>query len=264
MANEALAICQKEFNEIEKIKEYNQQKVLESFIKCGISESHFVATTGYGYNDRGREKLDEVFADIFKTEDALVRHNFVSGTHAIATVLFGILRPNDKVLSVTGKLYDTLSDVIKSEPGMGSLSDYSIEFRYIDFDKNEGAYFKSIENALSNEDYKAVYIQRSRGYSLRDSLNIEKIEKIISLVKNMNPENIVIVDNCYGEFAEKKEPTEVGADVIVGSLIKNPGGGIAPTGGYIAGKKRIVDMCSYRLTAPGIGKEIGANLGVNK
>lgn len=264
MANEALAICQKEFNEIEKIKEYNQQKVLESFIKCGISESHFVATTGYGYNDRGREKLDELFADIFKTEDALVRHNFVSGTHAIATVLFGILRPNDKVLSVTGKLYDTLSDVIKSEPGIGSLSDYLVEFRYIDFDKNEDAYFKSIENALSNEDYKAVYIQRSRGYSLRDSLSIEKIGKIIPFVKNINPEILVIVDNCYGEFAEKKEPTEVGADVIVGSLIKNPGGGIAPTGGYVAGKKKIVDMCSYRLTAPGIGKEIGANLGVNK
>ena len=238
--------------------------MLESFIKCGISESHFLGTTGYGYNDRGREKLDELFADIFKTEDAIVRHNFVSGTHAISTVLFGILRPGDKVLSVTGTLYDTLSDVIKSEPGIGSLSDYSIEFDYIDFDKNEESYFKAIEKALLSEKYKAVYIQRSRGYSLRDSLSIEKIEKIISFVKNINSETLVIVDNCYGEFVEQKEPTEVGADVIVGSLIKNPGGGIASTGGYIAGKKKIVDMCSFKLTAPGIGREIGANLGVNR
>ncbi len=233
-------------------------------MKCGVSESHFVGTTGYGYNDRGREKLDELFADIFKTEDAIVRHNFVSGTHAIATALFGILRPNDKILSVTGMLYDTLSDVIKSEPGNGSLSDYMVEFKYVDFDKNEEAYFKSIENAVLKENYKAVYIQRSRGYSLRDSLSIDKIEKIISFVKNKRPEVLVIVDNCYGEFVETKEPTEVGADLIIGSLIKNPGGGIAPTGGYIAGKKRLVDMCSFRLTAPGIGREIGANLGTNR
>lgn len=255
-------MCKERFDKVEKIKEYNQQKVLESFIKCGISESHFVGTTGYGYNDRGREKLDELFADIFKTEDAIVRHNFVSGTHAIATALFGVLRSGDKVLSVTGKLYDTLSEVIESEPGNGSLSDYLVEFEYIDFNKEEKSYFESIKNALLGKKYKAVYIQRSRGYSLRDSLSIEKIEKIISYVKSMDSEILVLVDNCYGEFVEPKEPTEVGADLIVGSLIKNPGGGIAPTGGYIAGKKKLVDMCAYRLTAPGIGREIGANLGV--
>lgn len=264
LSDEALALCEQEFEKIEKIKEYNQQKVLESFIRCGVSESHFVETTGYGYNDRGREKLDELFADIFKTEDALVRHNFVSGTHAIAAALFGVLRPGDKVLSVTGKLYDTLSDVIKSEPGNGSLSDYSIEFKYLNFDKNEKVYFQSIESALLKESYKAVYIQRSRGYSLRDSLTIENIEKIVSHVKNISSDILVIVDNCYGEFVELREPTQVGADLIIGSLIKNPGGGIAPTGGYIAGKKKLVDMCAGRLTAPGIGKEIGANLGVNK
>lgn len=264
LSDEALALCKHEFDKIEKIKEYNQQKVLESFIKCGVSESHFVGTTGYGYNDRGREKLDELFADIFKTEDAIVRHNFVSGTHAIATALFGVLRPGDKVLSVTGALYDTLSDVIKSESGSGSLSDYDIKFDYLDYDKNEELYFKLIENAILKENYKAVYIQRSRGYSLRDSLSIDKIEKIISCVKNKKPEVLIIVDNCYGEFVETKEPTEVGADLIIGSLIKNPGGGIASTGGYIAGKKNLVDMCAVRLTAPGIGREIGANLGTNR
>ncbi len=264
LSEEALEICRSEFDKIEKIKEYNQQKILESFIRCKVSESHFLGTTGYGYNDRGREKLDELFADIFKSDDALVRHNFVSGTHAIATALFGILRPKDKVLSVTGTLYDTLSDVIKSEPGRGSLSDYLVKFEYIDFSKNKESYFKSIENAILQDNYKAVYIQRSRGYSLRDSLSIEKIGEIISLVKNLNPEIIVVVDNCYGEFVELTEPTEVGADLIIGSLIKNPGGGIAPTGGYIAGKKKLIDMCAGRLTAPGIGKAIGANLGVNR
>ncbi len=257
-------MCKSKFEEIEKIKEFNQQKVLSAFINCGISESHFVGTTGYGYNDRGREKLDWLFSCIFKSEDALVRHNLVSGTHTLATALFGVLRPGDKVLSVTGELYDTLSDVIKSDNMIGSLKDYDIEFDYIDFENKQQIYFEKIKDKLLKHNYKAVYIQRSRGYTLRDSLSIEQIEDIVSFVKKISPKVIVMVDNCYGEFVETREPIEVGADLIMGSLIKNPGGGIAPTGGYIAGKKELVDLCAFRLTAPGIGKEIGANLGVNR
>lgn len=264
ISQEALKLIKEKFGEIENICEYNQEKVLKAFTDCAVSESHFISTTGYGYNDRGREKLDELFAYIFKTEDALVRHNFVSGTHALSTALFGILRPGDKILSVTGKPYDTLSGVIDSKSmNYGSLKDFNIEFEYIDFDKNEEKYYKNIKEKLS-ENFKAVYIQRSRGYTLRDSLSCEQIGKIVSFVKNIDPKIIVMVDNCYGEFVQKTEPTEHGADLIIGSLIKNPGGGIAPTGGYIAGKKDLIEMCACRLTAPEIGKEIGASLGINK
>ena len=258
-------MCEKKFKEIEKIKEYNQQKVLKSFIECEISESHFNGTTGYGYNDRGREKLEELFSNIFKTEDALVRHNFVSGTHTLTTALFGILRPGDSFLSVTGKPYDTLEDVIGSpDKNQGSLYNFGINFEYIDFEKDKEKYFNSIKTKLSEKNFKMVYIQRSRGYSLRDSLSASQIKDIVLLVKNINPKIIVMVDNCYGEFVEKQEPSEVGADLIAGSLIKNPGGAISPTGGYIAGRKDLIDLCSYRLTAPGIGKEVGATLGTNR
>lgn len=258
-------MCEERFKEIEKIKEYNQQKVLKSFIECEISESHFNGTTGYGYNDRGREKLEELFSNIFKTEDALVRHNFVSGTHTLTTALFGILRPGDSFLSVTGKPYDTLEDVIGSlDKNQGSLYNFGINFEYIDFEKDKEKYFNSIKAKLSEKIFKMVYIQRSRGYSLRDSLSVSQIKDIVLLVKNINPEIIVMVDNCYGEFVEKQEPSEVGADLIAGSLIKNPGGAISPTGGYIAGRKDLIDLCSYRLTAPGIGKEVGATLGINR
>ena len=258
-------MCEEKFKEIEKIKEYNQQKVLKSFIECEISESHFNGTTGYGYNDRGREKLEELFSNIFKTEDALVRHNFVSGTHTLTTALFGILRPGDSFLSVTGKPYDTLEDVIGSlDKNQGSLYNFGINFEYIDFEKNKEKYFNSIKTKLSEKKFKMVYIQRSRGYSLRDSLSVSQIKDIVLLVKNINPEIIVMVDNCYGEFVEKQEPSEVGVDLIAGSLIKNPGGAISPTGGYIAGRKDLTDLCSYRLTAPGIGKEVGATLGTNR
>lgn len=258
-------MCEEKFKEIEKIKEYNQQKVLKSFIECEISESHFNGTTGYGYNDRGREKLEELFSNIFKTEDALVRHNFVSGTHTLTTALFGILRPGDSFLSVTGKPYDTLEDVIGSlDKNQGSLYNFGINFEYIDFEKNKEKYFNSIKTKLSEKKFKMVYIQRSRGYSLRDSLSVSQIKDIVLLVKNINPEIIVMVDNCYGEFVEKQEPSEVGVDLIAGSLIKNPGGAISPTGGYIAGRKDLIDLCSYRLTAPGIGKEVGATLGTNR
>lgn len=258
-------MCEERFKEIEKIKEYNQQKVLKSFIECEISESHFNGTTGYGYNDRGREKLEELFSNIFKTEDALVRHNFVSGTHTLTTALFGILRPGDSFLSVTGKPYDTLEDVIGSlDKNQGSLYNFGINFEYVDFEKDKEKYFNSIKAKLSEKIFKMVYIQRSRGYSLRDSLSVSQIKDIVLLVKNINPEIIVMVDNCYGEFVEKQEPSEVGADLIAGSLIKNPGGAISPSGGYIAGRKDLIDLCSYRLTAPGIGKEVGATLGTNR
>lgn len=264
-SDKALEMCKEIFEEIEKIEEYNQQKVLKSFIKNEISESHFVETTGYGYNDRGREKLDIVFADIFECEDALVRHNFVSGTHTLSTALFGILRPKDKALCITGTPYDTLSDVINSKgKNYGSLNDFDIDFEYIDYNKNEDIYFKNIKNKLLKNKYKLLYIQRSRGYTLRDSLSSKKIGDIIKFAKSIDDKIISMVDNCYGEFAEKHEPTHFGADLIAGSLIKNPGGGIAVSGGYIAGKKKSVEQCAYRLTAPGIGKEIGANFGVNR
>lgn len=260
----ALEMCKNQFERIEEIEEYNQQKVLKAFLKCGVSESHFGSTTGYGYDDRGREKIDEVFAEIFGTAEALVRANFVSGTHALTTALFGILRPGDKLVSVTGKPYDTIMGVIDSgENNFGSLKDFGIGFEYIDFSESTNDYHKRIRQKLL-EKFKVVYIQRSRGYTLRSSLSTEQIKEIIDLVKSISPESIVIVDNCYGEFVEKLEPSDVGADITVGSLIKNPGGGIAPTGGYIVGDKKCVEMCAHRLTAPGIGKEVGATLGVNR
>ena len=231
MQKKALEMCKNQFAKIESISEYNQQKALKAFIDCGVSESHFAGSTGYGYNDRGRDKLDEVYAKIFGAEDALVRSTIVSGTHALTVALFGVLRPFDKVLSVTGKPYDTLNDVICSENDFGSLNDFKIEFDYTEYDKNDEIYFSSIKNKMSKEKYKVIYIQRSRGYTLRDSLSVDKIKKIIKYVKKIDQDVIVMVDNCYGEFAEKAEPTEVGADLVIGSLIKNPGGGIAPTGG---------------------------------
>ncbi|MBQ2672303.1 MAG: methionine gamma-lyase family protein [Clostridia bacterium] len=257
-------MCKKQFKKIENISEQNQQKVLKAFIDSGVSESHFAFTTGYGYGDRGREKLDEVFAKIFGTQDALVRSTIVSGTHALTVALFGVLRPFDKVLSVTGKPYDTLNDVINSKNDFGCLNDFKIEFDYLEYNKNEKEYLTQIKNKMSKKKYKVIYIQRSRGYTLRDSLSVEKIKKIIDCAKNIDPNIVVMVDNCYGEFTEKEEPTEVGADLVVGSLIKNPGGGIARTGGYIAGKSELIEKCACRLTCPGIGKEIGATLGINR
>lgn len=264
ISKRAEELCIREFENIEKVEEYNQQKVLKAFIECGVSESHFVATTGYGYGDRGREKLDEVFAKIFGSEDALVRSNIVSGTHALTTALFGALRSGDKFLSVTGELYDTMMGVVDSGSlNHGSLKDFGISFDYVDYNPDKATYYKSISDKMT-EKIKMVYIQRSRGYTLRKSLSVEEIKDIIDFVKNISPDTIVMVDNCYGEFVEKLEPSDVGANLVVGSLIKNPGGGIAPTGGYILGDKKYVDMCAYRLTAPGIGKEVGATLGVNR
>lgn len=262
-ADKAILLCKEQFDYIEEVTEYNQLKVQKAFINNGISESHFVNSTGYGYGDRGRETLDKVWAEVFGAEDALVRHNFTCGTHTLATALFGVLRPGDKMLCVTGTPYDTIHGVIGiSGEGMGSLKDFGVEYSEVPL-KNERLDFDAIENAV-NDNTTMVYIQRSRGYELRPSLSVDEIGKVCDIVKKKNPNVIVMVDNCYGEFVEKTEPTQVGADLIAGSLIKNAGGGIATTGGYIAGRHDLVEKCAYRLTTPGLGKEVGATLGMNR
>lgn len=262
-ADNAMSLCKKQFDYIDDITEYNQLKVQKAFINNGISESHFISSTGYGYGDRGRETLDKVWAEIFGAEDALVRHNFTCGTHTLATALFGVLRPGDKMLCVTGTPYDTIHGVIGiSGEGMGSLKDFGVEYGEVPL-REERLDFDAIEKAVDSSTT-MVYIQRSRGYELRPSLSVEEIGKVCSLVKKINPNVIVMVDNCYGEFVEKTEPTQAGADLTAGSLIKNAGGGIAATGGYIAGRRDLVEKCAYRLTTPGLGKEVGATLGMNR
>jgi cystathionine beta-lyase family protein involved in aluminum resistance len=257
----ALKKAKEQFEIIDEITEYNQQRVLKAFINHGVCESHFVSSTGYGYGDRGREVLDEVTAEIFGAEDALIRHSFASGTHTLAVMLFGVLRPGDKVLSATGVPYDTIHSVIGlSGEGMGSLKDFGIEFEIIDLLEDGTVDFEGLQKKLKEENYKAVYIQRSRGYSLRPTLTSNEIKKIVDITKS-NSKAITILDNCYGEFTEKVMPGEIGVDVFAGSLIKNPGGGIAKCGGYIAGRKDLIELCSYRMTTPGIGREVGATLG---
>ena len=255
--------CEEAFARVEEIKEYNQQKVLKAFIDNNVREAHFMPSTGYGYGDIGRDTIDKIYSDIFGTEDALVRHNFISGTHALTTALFGVLRPNDILLSVTGKPYDTLEEVIGiSGNASGSLKDFGVKYDQIDLKEDFSFNLNAIKEKAKTA--KIVYIQRSRGYSLRDSFSSEKIGEVAKLAKEANPDVIVMVDNCYGEFVEKFEPTNFGADVIIGSLIKNPGGGLATTGGYIAGRSDLIEMCAYRLTSPGIGKEAGCTLGQNR
>ncbi len=253
------------FQEIEETQRYNQQKMLAAFNRAGVSESHFAASTGYGYGDRGREVLDQVYAYAFGAEDALVRWNFVSGTHTLTVALFGVLRPGDKMLCVTGTPYDTIQGVIgmegREEPG--SLRDFGISYEQLDLLPDGTPDYSGMEERISPA-YKMVYIQRSRGYSLRPSLTVQEIERIAEIAKRKAPNCIVMVDNCYGEFIEKDEPVSHGADLIAGSLIKNPGGGVAPTGGYIAGRKDLVELCSYRLTTPGTGRELGCTLGQNR
>ncbi len=262
-SDKALEKAKDQFKIIDEITEYNQQKVLSAFIKHDVSESHFASTTGYGYGDRGRETLDKIWADVFGAEDALVRHNFTCGTHTLATALFGVLRPGDKMLAVTGTPYDTIHSVIGlSGEGMGSLKDFGILYDEVKM-KNGRLDYEAIEKAV-DDSVTMVYIQRSRGYELRPSLLISEIEKVVKLAKSKNPNVIVMVDNCYGEFVQKLEPCDVGADLIAGSLIKNAGGGMARTGGYIAGRKDLVEKCAYRLTTPGLGKEVGATLGMNR
>ncbi len=264
-AQRAEELAEPQFKEIEEVQRYNQQKMLAAFIKSGVSESHFVGSTGYGYGDRGREVLDQVYATAFGAEDALVRHNFVSGTHTLTVALFGMLRPGDKMLCVTGTPYDTIQGVIgmngREEPG--SLKEFGIQYEQIELRPDGTPDLEAMEQRITPE-YKMIYIQRSRGYSLRPSLRVEDIAPIVKIAKRKAPKAIVMVDNCYGEFVEREEPLAVGADIIAGSLIKNPGGGIAPTGGYIAGRHDLVELCSYRLTTPGTGRELGCTLGNNR
>ena len=266
LVSEAEESIKEQFKHIENICEINQLRVMKTFADNRVSDSHFVATTGYGYDDLGRDTLDRVYADIMGAEDALVRHNFISGTHTISTALFAVLRPNDILVSITGKPYDTLEEVIgiQGEAGNGSLKDFGVKYVQIDLKHDGTPDLEQIKFTLTHMNVKAVTIQRSKGYGWRPTYSAKDIGALIEFVKEISPETICIVDNCYGEFVETEEPTAYGADLIAGSLIKNPGGGLAPTGGYIAGKQKYVELCAYRLTSVGIGKEAGASLGFNR
>ena len=250
------------FEKFDKTAEYNQMKVIHAMQKNRVSEACFGASSGYGYNDLGRETLEQVYADTFHTEACLVRPQITCGTHALAIALFGNLRPGDELLSPVGKPYDTLEEVIGIRPSNGSLAEYGVTYRQVDL-KEDGSFdYEGIKNAI-NKKTKMVTIQRSKGYQTRPTLSVTRIGELIAFIKNIKPDVICMVDNCYGEFVETIEPTNVGADLMVGSLIKNPGGGLAPAGGYIVGKKKYVENAAYRLLSPGLGKEVGATLGVN-
>ena len=260
-----MELCADKLSEIEDIQEYNQIKMIKAFQNAGVRESYFSASTGYGYDDFGRDALDRVYAFAFDAEDALVRHNFVSGTHALTVALFGMLRPNDTMLSVTGMPYDTIRSAIGIEGSYpGSLKDFNINFEMTELLPDGTLDYAQIQKDIEAKKPKMVYIQRSRGYSTRATLTWREIKKICDISKKASPKSIIMLDNCYGEFIDKVEPLSVGVDIMAGSLIKNAGGGISPTGGYIAGKKEFVEMCAYRLTTPGTGKEIGATLGNNR
>lgn len=251
------------FEEIDKNAEFNQMKVIKAMQENRVSDIHFAATTGYGYNDLGRDTLEAVYASVFHTESALVRPNLISGTHALSIALSGNLRPGDELLSPAGKPYDTLEEVIGIRESVGSLKEYGVVYRQVDLLPDGTFDYGSIEKAI-NEKTRLVTIQRSKGYDTRPTFSVSQIGELIAFIKNIKPEVICMVDNCYGEFVERIEPSDVGADMIVGSLIKNPGGGLAPIGGYIAGRTDCIDRASYRLTAPGLGKEVGASLGLNQ
>lgn len=264
-SEKAMELCKDKLAEIDDIQEYNQQKMIKAFQLADVRESHLWGSTGYGYDDAGREALDKVYAYVFDAEDALVRHNFVSGTHALTVALFGVLRPGDTMLSITGMPYDTIRSAIGIEGDYpGSLKDFSIKFEMTELNPDGTLDYDKIANDIAEKKPKMVYIQRSRGYSTRPTLTWREIKKLCEISKANSPESIIMLDNCYGEFIDKVEPLSVGVDMMAGSLIKNPGGGIAPTGGYIAGKKELVEMCAYRLTTPGTGKEIGATLNANR
>ena len=252
------------FREIDKIKEINSLKVLNAFQKCGLSEMHLHSSTGYGIDEVGRNKIEEIYAKIFGTEDALVRAQLISGTHALAVTLFGLLRPGDTMLSITGLPYDTLQTVIgiSKENSKSSLKEFGVKYEQIELINNDFD-IEKIKNRVSKKDIKLIEIQRSKGYSTRKSLTIDKIEKAIKAIREVNENVIIMVDNCYGEFVEDKEPTDIGADIAVGSLMKNLGAGIATSGGYIVGKRNLIELCAERLTAPGVGKEIGPSLNQN-
>lgn len=263
IVNEAEESLKEEFKKIDELEENNSLKVLNAFHNANISEVHFNSTTGYGYGDLGRDAIEEVFSEVLGAEDALVRNQMISGSHALTVCFFALLRPNDTMLSITGLPYDTMHEVIGIKENNSSLKSFGVNYKQIDLIDNDFDY-ESIINTLRNEKIKLIEIQRSKGYSTRKSLTIDKVEKVIKKIREVDQDVIIMVDNCYCEFVEEKTPLEVGADVIVGSLIKNLGGGIAPNGAYIAGKKEYVELAGERLTLPGEGKEVGPTLGINK
>lgn len=252
---------QPRFKQIDELSEYNQMKVIRAMQKNHVSEACLLGTTGYGYNDLGRETLEKVYADIFHTEDALVRPQITCGTHALALALMSNLRPGDELLSPVGKPYDTLEEVIGIRPSTGSLAEYGISYRQVDLLPDGSFDYEKIKNAICDQT-RMVTIQRSKGYQTRPTLSVQKIGELISYIKDIKPDVLCMVDNCYGEFTEMLEPSDVGADLVVGSLIKNPGGGLAPIGGYLAGRKKCIQNAAVRLTSPGLGKEVGASLSV--
>ena len=254
---------QERFQDVDRIAEYNQLKVIRAMQECQVSEACLLGTTGYGYDDLGRDTLEEVYAKVFHTEDALVRPQITCGTHALALALMSNLRPGDELLSPVGKPYDTLEEVIGIRPSRGSLAEYGITYRQVDLLPEGGFDYDGIRKAVGPRT-RLVTIQRSKGYQTRPTLSVDRIGELIAFIKGIKPDVICMVDNCYGEFVEAKEPSDVGADMVVGSLIKNPGGGLAPIGGYIAGKRECVENAAYRLTSPGLGKEVGASLGILK
>ncbi len=259
--NKILEDLKERFDAIDETAEYNQLKVLRAMQKEQVSEACLMGTTGYGYNDLGRDALEQVYAGVFHTEDALVRPQITCGTHALALALMSNLRPGDELLSPVGKPYDTLEEVIGIRPSKGSLAEYGVTYRQVDLLEDGSFDYENIKKSI-NEKTRLVTIQRSKGYQTRPTLSVERIGELIAFIKKIKPDVICMVDNCYGEFVEKREPSDVGADMVVGSLIKNPGGGLAPIGGYIAGKKECVENAAYRLTSPGLGKEVGASLGI--
>lgn len=264
-SQKAMELCTDKLREIERIQEYHQTKMIKAFQNAGVRESYFCGSTGYGYDDFGRDALDRVYAYVFDAEDALVRHNFVSGTHALTVALFGVLRPGDTALCVTGMPYDTIRSAIGLEGNYsGSLKDFKINFEITGLKPDGTPDYEQIRRDIEEKKPKMVYIQRSRGYSTRPTLTYREIKKICDISKEASRDSIIMLDNCYGEFTEMVEPLSVGVDMMAGSLIKNPGGGIAPTGGYIAGRADLVEICSYRLTTPGTGKEIGATLNTSR
>ena len=259
--------CEKEIkSELDKIDDivyFNSKKVINAFKNNNLSEYHFNGTTGYGYNDVGRDIIEKIYSDIFKSEDALVRNQFISGTHALTVALFGILRPNDSMLCISGTPYDTLHEVIGIKDNSSSLKSFGIKYEEIDLVDNDFDY-EIVKSRLEKKDVKLVYVQRSKGYSTRKSIDINKVAKIVKTIKNISKDVIIMVDNCYCEFVDKKEPIEVGVDICIGSLIKNLGGGIASNGAYVVGKEKYIELISERLTVPGEGKEVGPSLGANK
>ena len=252
-----------ELEKVDELERLNSEKVLNAFIKEQVAETDFNATTGYGYNDLGRDKIEKIYADIFKAESALVRNQFISGSHALAVAFFALLRPGDTLLSITGKPYDTMDEVIGLKDNPSSLKSFGINYKQVDLVNNDFDYDK-IKEVITTNKIKVIEIQRSKGYSTRKSLTIDKVESVISFIKSIDKNIIIMVDNCYCEFVNTKEPIEVGSDIAVGSLIKNLGGGIAPNGAYIVGRNDLIELCGESLTLPGEGKEVGPSLGINK